>query len=197
MFTVGGDVLAEVPPVEITELLTAWQGGDESARDRLVPLVYGELRRLARRYLNGERRDHTLQTTALIHEAYLRLAGQDRVQWQNRSHFFGVAAELMRRILVDHARSIRAVKRGGNWLRVPFEEAAVVSPEKAAEVLAVDEALRRLEALDPRKSRVVELRFFGGLTVEETAEALGLSAATVARDWEAARAWLYHEIGRG
>jgi RNA polymerase sigma factor (TIGR02999 family) len=180
----------------ITELLSAWQEGDEGARDRLVPLVYEELRRLAHHYLRQERPGHALQTTDLVHETYLRLVGQEKVRWQNRSHFFGVAAQLMRRILVDHARSLRRRKRGRDWHRVEFNEAALVSPEKASEVLAVDEALRRLEALDARKSRVVELRFFGGLTVEETAEALGMSTATVARDWEAARGWLYHELGR-
>jgi RNA polymerase sigma factor (TIGR02999 family) len=180
----------------ITELLSAWQEGDEGARDRLVPLVYEELRRLAHHYLRQERPGHALQTTDLVHETYLRLVGQEKVRWQNRSHFFGVAAQLMRRILVDHARSLQRRKRGRDWHRVEFNEAALVSPEKASEVLAVDEALRRLEALDARKSRVVELRFFGGLTVEETAEALGMSTATVARDWEAARGWLYHELGR-
>jgi RNA polymerase sigma factor (TIGR02999 family) len=180
----------------ITELLSAWQAGDEEARDRLLPLVYRDLRRRAHHYLRRERPDHTLQTTALVHEAFLRLVGQDRVRWQNRAHFFGVAAELMRRILVDYARSQKRRKRGGDWLRVPFEETALVSRHKTAEILAVDDALRRLESLDARKSRVVELRFFGGLTVVEIAEALGTSEATVARDWEAARAWLYHEIER-
>jgi RNA polymerase sigma factor (TIGR02999 family) len=185
-----------VPSQEITELLSAWQAGDEEARNRLVPLVYRELRRRAHHYLRRERGDHTLQTTALVHEAYLRLVGQDRVCWQNRSHFFGVAAQLMRRILVDYARSQKRRKRGGDRLRVPFEETAFVSPDKSAEILAVDDALRRLEMLDARKSRVVELRFFGGLTVEETAGALGTSEATVARDWEAARAWLHREISK-
>ena len=185
-----------VPSRVIAELLWAWQEGDEGARDRLVPLVYEELRHLAHRYLRRERPGHALQTTDLVHETYLRLVGQEKVRWQNRSHFFGVAAQLMRRILVDHARSLRRRKRGRGWHRVAFDEAAVVSREKATEILAVDEALRRLESLDARKSRVVELRFFGGLTVEETAEALGMSTATVARDWEAARGWLYHELGR-
>jgi RNA polymerase sigma factor (TIGR02999 family) len=186
-----------VPSQEITELLSAWQAGDEEARNRLVPLVYRELRRMAHHYLRRERPDHTLQTTALVHEAYLRLVGQDRVRWQNRSHFFGVAAQLMRRILVDYARSQKRRKRGGDSLRVPFEETAFVSPHKSGAILGVDDALRRLETLDARMSRVVELRFFGGLTVEETAEALGMSEATVARDWEVARAWLYREIGSG
>jgi RNA polymerase sigma factor (TIGR02999 family) len=186
-----------VPSRVIAELLWAWQEGDEGARDRLVPLVYEELRHLAHRYLRRERPGHALQTTDLVHETYLRLVGQDKVRWENRSHFFGVAAGLMRRILVDHARSLQRRKRGRGWHRVAFDEAAVVSREKATEILAVDEALRRLESLDARKSRVVELRFFGGLTVEETAQALGTSTATVARDWEAARGWLYHELGRG
>lgn len=185
---------ASAPPSEVTQLLLAWGQGDRGALDRLLPLVYDELRRLARRHMRRERPGHTLQTTALVHEAYLRLVNQENVRWQNRAQFFGVAAELMRRILVDHARALHSAKRGSGARTVPLEEGAALSPERAGEMVAIDEALRRLEAIDPRKSRVVELRFFGGLTVEEAADVLGTSSVTVARDWRAARAWLFHEI---
>lgn len=182
------------PPGEVTELLLAWSQGDGRALDRLVPLVYDELRRLARHHMRCERPGHALQTTALVHEAYLRLVNQRSVRWQNRAQFFGVAAQLMRRILVDHARALHSAKRGSGVPTLPLSEEATLSPERAEEIVVVDEALRRLKEIEPRKSRVVELRFFGGLSVEEAAEVLGTSPVTVARDWRAARAWLYHEI---
>jgi RNA polymerase sigma-70 factor (ECF subfamily) len=159
-----------------------------------MPLVYNELRRVARRYLRSERPDHTLQPTALVHEAYIRLLGQREIMWQNRAHFFGVAAQLMRRILVDHARAHQAEKRGGHKQKVPLDEALEYTADKSAELVALDEALDRLAARDPRQARVVELRFFAGLTEQETAELLGISVRTVKRDWDVARAWLYKEI---
>jgi RNA polymerase sigma factor (TIGR02999 family) len=178
---------------EVTALLTAWSKGDESAYDKLVPLVYDELHRLAHRHMNRERKGHTLQTTALVDEAYLRLAGQ-RVPWQNRSHFFAIAAQLMRRILVDHARSHQYAKRGAGAPHVSLDNALEMSEERAAELVALDEALDDLARLDPRKARVVELRFFGGLEIEETAQVLGVSPNTVKRDWRTARAWLYKAV---
>ena len=188
--------MAETPG-DITLLLAELQAGDAAAESRLVPLVYDELRRLARRYMRAERVDHTLQPTALVHEAYLRLAGQRKTSWQNRAHFFGVAAQLMRRILVDHARARQAEKRGGSDANVTFDEALVLKPAQNPDVLALDEALMRLAERDPRQSRIVELRFFGGLTEEEIAEVLGISPRTVKRDWTVARAWLYKEISKG
>ncbi|MCA1816766.1 MAG: sigma-70 family RNA polymerase sigma factor [Acidobacteria bacterium] len=178
---------------EVTALLAAWSDGDESAYDRLVPLVYEELHRLAHRYMRRERDDHTLQTTALVGEAYLRLVGQ-RVEWQSREHFFATSARLMRRILVDHARARGYRKRGGGARRVPLEDVLEMSDERAAELVALDEALDALARMDERKARVVELRFFGGLEVEETARLLGVSPNTVKRDWRAARAWLYKAV---
>ena len=160
----------------------------------LMPLVYAELRRLARQYLQRERGDHTLQPTALVHEAYLRFAGQKQAQWKNRSQFFAVASQLMRRILVDHARAHRAEKRGGDLQRIELNEGLLQPEERAANLLALDDALTELATIDARKSRVVELRFFGGLTVEETAEAMGLNSATVRRDWTFAKAWLHRAL---
>ena len=179
---------------QVTELLQAWGGGDLGARDRLMPLVYQELRRRAAAYLRREARDHTLQPTALVHEAYLRLVDQRRAVWQNRAQFFGVASQMMRRILVDRARGRRMAKRSGRWARVTLDEAAAVSPQADVDVLDLDEALTRLAAFDPRKSQIAELRFFGGLSLAETGELLGISLATVERDWQAARAWLFKAL---
>jgi RNA polymerase sigma factor (TIGR02999 family) len=184
------------PPNDVTQMLIDWSSGDKAALDKLIPIIYQELRSLARHYMSHERPGHTLQTTALVNEAYLRLIGQRDVKWQNRAHFFGVAAQMMRRILVDHARSINCGKRGSGALKVSLEEVALLSEERAEEVLMLHEALTSLEALDPRKSRIVELRYFGGLTVEEVAEILGTSPVTVMRDWRAAKAWLYRAISK-
>jgi len=181
-------------PQNVTQLLLGWGKGDKEALDQLLPLVYDELRRQAARYLRRERAGHTLQTTALIHEAYIRLVDQKRVQWQNRAHFFGIAAQLMRRILVDHARSKKRVKRGGSDVRVSLAEASLAVKTRDLDVLALDEALDRLAALDAEQARLVELRFFGGLTIEETAEAMAISPATVKRHWTVARAWLAREL---
>jgi RNA polymerase sigma factor (TIGR02999 family) len=178
------------PTRQVTELLAAWGDGDRAALDALMPLVYDELRRLARSHMRRERPGNTLQTSALINEAYLRLVDQKEARWQNRAHFFGVAAQMMRRILVDHARARRYQKRGGGARRVSLDEALVVSDERAREVVALDEALEALAAVDARKSRLVELRFFGGLSIEEAAEVLGVSPGTVMRDWTLAKAWL-------
>jgi len=181
-------------PKEITRLLVAWGEGDESALERLTPLVYEELRRLAHHYMGRERPGHTLQTTALVNEAYVRLIDWKNVHWQNRAHFFGVSAQLMRRILVDFARARGYAKRGGGALAVTLDKAALVSNDKGADIVALDEALVSLAELDERQSRVVELRFFGGLSVEETAEVLKVSPGTVRRDWSLARAWLHREL---
>jgi RNA polymerase sigma factor (TIGR02999 family) len=181
---------------EVTELLTAWSGGDKAALDKLMPLIDQELRRLAHRYMSRERPGHTMQTTALVNEAYLRLVNRESVQWQNRAHFFAIAAQVMRHILVDHARSHAYAKRGGGTRTISLDEAMVVSQERAAEVVALDEALQELADIDPQQSRIVELRFFGGLTVEETAAVLQLSAATIKREWSTAKAWLYHELAK-
>jgi RNA polymerase sigma factor (TIGR02999 family) len=178
----------------ITELLVGYGRGDKEALDRLMPIVYDELRRQAARYLRREQAGHTLQTTALIHEAYVRLVDQRNVQWQNRAHFFGIAAQLMRRILVDHARTKKRVKRGGSDVRVSLGEATVAVKGQDLDVVALDEALERLAQIDEQQSRVVELRFFSGLTVEETAEVMGISPATVKRDWSMAKAWLHREL---
>jgi RNA polymerase sigma factor (TIGR02999 family) len=179
----------------ITHLLNEWSDGDRQALDKLTPLVYEELRQQAARYLRRERPGHTLQTTALIHEAYLRLIDAKDVHWQSRAHFFAIAANIMRRILVDHARRRDADKRGGSQIRVRPDEAFGVVNAIDVDLLAIDEALSRLETMDPQQARVVELRFFSGLTVEETAAALGVSPKTVKRDWSVARAWLRREIG--
>jgi RNA polymerase sigma factor (TIGR02999 family) len=178
----------------ITELLVGYGRGDKEALDQLMPIVYEELRRQAARYLRREQAGHTLQTTALIHEAYVRLVDQHAVQWQNRAHFFGVAAQMMRRILVDHARTKKRVKRGGSDIRVSLAGANVAVKGQDLDVVALDEALNRLAEIDEQQSRVVELRYFSGLTVEETAEVMGISKATVKRDWSVAKAWLYREL---
>lgn len=181
---------------QITTLLQAWGHGDTTALEQLLPLVYDELHRLARAYLRGERPGHTLQTTALINEAYLKLVGQPAKHWQNRAHFFGVAAQAMRHILVDYARAHQYAKRGGGAQAVSLEEAMTIAPERAAEVVALDDALQELAKVDPRKSQVVELRYFGGLSVEETATVLKVSAVTVMRDWSMAKAWLHRELSQ-
>lgn len=180
---------------EVTALLREWSAGDRGALERLIPLVYGELRRLAASHLRSERGNHTLQPTALVHEAYLRIVGQRSVSWANRAHFFGIAAQMMRRVLVDHARKRQAAKRSPGTLCVDLGEAGVEEGSPAPELLALDRALTELEKLDPRQARVVELRFFAGLSVEETAEVAGISPATVKREWRTARAFLRHEVG--
>src|SRR5713101_1593016 len=181
---------------DVSTLLRAWSGGDPGALEKLTPIVYEELRRLARRYMRGERPGHSLQTAALVNEAYIRLVDYKRMQWQNRAHFFAVSAQLMRRILVEHARR-HNLKRGGGVQHVSLEEAAVVGSHRAADLVALDDAMNALARLDPRKVQVVEMRFFGGLSVEETAEVLKVSAVTVRRDWSTAKAWLYREMGGG
>jgi RNA polymerase sigma-70 factor, ECF subfamily len=190
--------MSDAPPQEaVTRLLVEWQNGSQAALDRLVPLVYAELRAIAGRYLSRESQGHTLQSTALVHEAYLKLVGQRSVQWQNRSHFFGIAAQMMRRILVDHARHEHRAKRGGDAPKLSLDDAmAVAEPESAVDLLALDDALTSLSEIDPRGARIVELRFFSGLTIDETAEVLALSTGTVKRDWSTARAWLYREMRR-
>jgi RNA polymerase sigma factor (TIGR02999 family) len=185
-----------ITPHEITQLLVEWSDGNQAALDKLYPLVYNELRRLAHGYLKRERKGHTLQTTALINEAYLRLVDQKHVQWANRSHFFGISAQIMRRILIDHARRYEYSKRGGGAQRISLDEAAVVAKERGRQLLMLDEALNGLAQIDPRRSRVVELRYFGGLSNEEIAGVLKISENTVTRDWNMARAWLYQEFSR-
>jgi RNA polymerase sigma factor (TIGR02999 family) len=186
------------PPAqnEVTQLLLAWSDGDNAALEELTPLVYAELRRLAERHMRRERAGHPLQTTALVNEAYVRLIDLQQVRWQNRAHFFGIAAQLMRHILVDFARARLRAERGGYKQQVSLEEAAVVSKERSADFIALDDALKSLAEIDPRKSRMVELRFFGGLSVEETAEALNVSPRTVQREWNLARDWLYRELSK-
>ena len=179
---------------QITHLLLAWGQGDHTALEALMPLVYDELRKVAARHLRGQRQGHTLQTTALVNEAYLRLIDASQVQWQNRAHFFAVAAHLMRRILVDFARTRNYQKRGGGAQPVSLDEAMIVAPERGADLLALDEALTRLQALNSRQAQVVELRYFGGLSEEETSEALKISVRTVRRDWNFARVWLHREL---
>lgn len=187
--------MPSLPPSQITHLLVRWREGDTRALDELLPLVYDELHRLAAHYMRGERPGHTLQTSALVNEAYLRLAGHEDIQWQNRAHFFAIAAQAMRRILVDHVRRRDNQKRGGGGAqRVELGEAILVSEERAAEVVALDDALKSLAEIDPRKSQLVELRFFGGLSIKETAEVLQVSPGTVMRDWTLAKAWLRREI---
>ncbi len=178
----------------VTQLLMDWSHGDDSALGELTPLVYEELRRLAHHFMEGQRPDHTLQTTALVDEAYLRLADQTNPNWQNRAHFFAVAARAMRQILVNYAKSSRAQKRGGGALKVELDEAAIVSPEQSKEIIYLHEALERLATLDSRKARVVELKYFGGLNHDEIAEVLKVSTVTVRRDWVFAKAWLYDEL---
>lgn len=184
------------PPGNVSRLLLAWSDGDQEALDILTPIVHEKLRRLARRYLKGERAGHSLQTTALVNEAYLRLVDYEGIRWQDRAHFFAVSAHLMRRILVDHARR-RNLKRGGVVEHVSLENAAAVGGDRTADLLALDDALEALARIDPRKTRVVELRFFGGLSLEETAEVLKVSSVTVMRDWSTAKAWLYREMRGG
>lgn len=184
-------------PQQITRLLVAWSNGDRAALDQLMPLIYGELRRMARRYMAGQPHGHTLQTTALIHEAYIKLAGQEEKRWQNRAHFFGVAAQAMRHILVDHARTRHAAKRGGAVRAFSLDEAAVLADDQAATLVALDDALKGLARFAPRQSQVVELRYFGGLSVKETAEVLKVSAETVTRDLRMAKAWLLREMEPG
>jgi len=178
----------------VTELLALWSQGDDAALAELTPLVYEELRRLAHRHMGGERPDHTLQTTALVNEAYLRLADQTNPRWQNRAHFFAVAARAMRQILVSYAKSYRAQKRGGGALKVELDEAGLVSPEESKEIIDLHDALETLATLDSRKAQVVELKYFGGLNYDEMAEVLKISPVTVRRDWEFARAWLHTEL---
>ncbi len=184
------------PTTGVTLLLKRYSNGDQEALVDLIPQIYDELRRLASSYLRAERLDHTLQTTALVHEAYLRLVDQKQVEWNNRNHFFGVAAQMMRRILVDHARKHVSLKRGGSFARISLEQAAVFSRERPRELIAVDELLTRLASLDPQGSRIVELRFFAGFSLEETAEVMGLSIARVRRDWSVTKAWFTRELGK-
>jgi RNA polymerase sigma factor (TIGR02999 family) len=181
---------------DVSVLLRAWSDGDSAALDQLTPIVYDELHRLARRYLRSERRDHSLQTTALVNEAYLRLVDHTRMEWQDRAHFFAVSAQVMRRILVDHARR-RNIKRGRGMRHVSLDEATIIGAERSTDLAALDDALTLLAERDPRKAKVVEMRFFGGLSVEESAEVLGVSPVTVMRDWRTAKAWLYRELSPG
>ena len=181
-------------PHEVTRLLEAWSQGDKAALDQLTPLVHAELRQLAHHYMRRERAGHTLQTTALVNEAYVRLVDQKNVQWQSRAHFFAVAAQVMRHILIDHARTRGRGKRGGEAQRVSLDETEAMSPERAAELLALDEALNDLAKIDERRSKVVELRYFGGLSIEETAEVLKVKPITVSRDWRWAKAWLFRAL---
>jgi RNA polymerase sigma factor (TIGR02999 family) len=186
--------LTRPPQHVITQLLAEWRDGNQSALDELYPLVYDELHRLARRYMSRERKGHTLQTTALINEAYVRLVDQKNVHWANRSHFFAISARIMRRILIDHARRHGYAKRGGGAQQVSLEEVAAITPNASRELVRLDEALKSLAEMDPRRSQVVELRYFGGLNNEEIAGVLNISANTVTRDWNMARAWLYQQL---
>jgi RNA polymerase sigma-70 factor, ECF subfamily len=186
--------MASISSPNVTELLLDWQQGDQGALERLTPLVYDELRRIAHSYMQRERNGHTLETAALVNEAYLRLAGQQDIEWQSRKHFFAAIAQVMRHILVDHARRRHYAKHGGELQRVELEEAALMSHQRAAELVALDEALAELTKMDARKGRVVELRYFGGLSLEETAELLEISPVTVRRDWRVAKAWLFRRI---
>ncbi len=186
----------ETLPEEVTQLLVAWGKGDQTALDKLMPLVYDELRQMARQYMSHQPAGHTLQTTALIHEAFIRLVDQKEKRFENRAHFFAVAARAMRHILVDYARARRRAKRGGEGRVISLEEAAIVSEERAAELVALDDGLDALAAIDPRKGRVVEMRYFGGLSVEETARVLKVSPDTVMRDWRLAKTWLLRELSR-
>jgi RNA polymerase sigma factor (TIGR02999 family) len=192
----GNKAAQALDNVEVSGLLRAWSDGDRAALDRLTPVVYDELRRLARRYMRGERPGHSLQTTALVNEAYMRLVDYKSMQWQNRAHFFAVSSQLMRRILVEHARR-HNLKRGGGVQHVSFEDTAEVGSDRPPDFVALDDALDALARVDPRKVQVVEMRFFGGLSVEETAEVLKISPVTVMRDWSTAKAWLYRELTGG
>ena len=192
----SGPLTPMTAPVNVTQLLVAWSAGDEVALDALTPVIQGELHRLAARQMAGERPGHVLQPTALVNEAYLRLVNWKDVQWQNRAHFFGTAAQIMRRVLVDMARARGRAKRGRRPIHVSLSEAAQQPIEERADLIALDDALTALEAIDPRKSRVVELRYFGGLSLEEAAVVVDVSVATVRRDWSFARAWLFRELNR-
>ncbi|MEO6724013.1 MAG: sigma-70 family RNA polymerase sigma factor [Blastocatellia bacterium] len=183
-------------PQDVTQFLVAWNAGDQSALDQLLPVVYDELRRLARSYLRRERPDHTLQATALVHEAYFRLIDQRQVTWQNRAHFFGIAVQMMRRILVNHAVAKKTDKRGGEATLLALDDAVSFAAERQVDLIALDDALKTLEQLDPQQSRVVELRFFGGRSIEETAEVLSVSPATFKREWATAKLWLQRQISR-
>ena len=183
-------------PSEVTQLLIDWSQGDHAALEQLIPLVHAELRKLARHYMGRENPGHTLQTSALINEAYIRLVDQQNVPWQNRAHFLAVSAQVMRHILIDHARSHAYAKRGGGARKVPLDEAAIMNDQRASELIALDDALKLLGNLDPRKSQIIELRFFGGLSIEETAEAMKISRITVTREWRSAKAWLRREMNR-
>ena len=186
-----------ISPQEVTQLLAAWGQGDPAALDKLVPLVHAELRRIARRQMSHERPGHTLQATALVNEAYLKLAGQEGFEWQNRAHFFAVCAQVMRHILIDHARAHARDKRGGGAVQVSLEEAALINGQPPEYFLALDDALKTLERVDPQKGKLVELRYFGGLSIEETAEVLNISPRTVRREWRRSKAWLYRMITEG
>jgi RNA polymerase sigma-70 factor, ECF subfamily len=183
-------------PEDITRLLIAWSNGDQGAFSKLAPLVYDELRLIAARFMQRERQDHTLQPTALVNEAFLRLVKQNGIKWQNRAHFFGISAKLMRQILVEYARSRRTAKRDSGGLTLSLDEAIGVTREKPLDLIALDDALNRLNDIDPQKSRIVELRYFGGLNIEETAEVIGISPATIKREWSVARAWLHTQISK-
>lgn len=189
--TIGARRMPATPQQQVTQLLSDWREGDATALEKLIPLVQPELQRLAHRYMSQERAGHTLQTTVLLDDAYLQLADKTHPQWQNRAHFFAVAAQLMRRIMVDHARQRQALKRGGDHVRVTLDENSAVTEKRAAELVALDEALEKLAAFDKRKAQVVEMRYFGGLTLEDIAEVLKVHINTVVRDWQAARAWLF------
>lgn len=182
---------------QVTELLVRWRKGDRQALDALIPLVYEELRRIAQHFLQREKPGHTLQSTALVHEAYVRMVGQNLPEWQSRAHFFGIAAQLMRQILVDHARARQAAKRGGDVFKLSLDESTAMPEQRDLDLIALDDALKSLTELDPQQSRIVELRYFAGLTIEDTSEVLGISPATVKRDWATARAWLQREMMRG
>ena len=189
--------MAAASPQDLTQLLVAWSNGEKDALNQLIPLVYSELHRLAHRYMARENRGHPLQSTALVHEAYQRLVNLRDMNWQNRAHFFAVSAQVMRRILVDYARSRRYTKRGGDWRQVPLNEAMAVFPSRQTDIVALDDALRSLADIDPRKARVVEMRFFGGLSIKEAAEVLDVSPETVLRDWRLAKVWLLRELSEG
>jgi RNA polymerase sigma factor (TIGR02999 family) len=184
------------PAADVTQLLVSWSLGNQAALDELMPLVYGELRRLAAAYLRRERPDHTLQSTALVHEAFLKLVNQREVEWRNRAHFYGIAAQMIRRILVDYARSHHAEKRGSGAIKLALDEALAVPERKDMDLLGLNDALEQLAEMDPRQNRIVELRFFAGLSIEETAEVMQLSPATIKREWNSARAWLFRELSR-
>ena len=188
--------MSTTPSPDVTALLADWSAGNKAALEALTPLVYDELRRLARRYLARERKDHTLQSTALVHEAYLKLIDQKNVRWQNRAHFFAIASQMVRRILVDHARAHPAEKRGSGAPKLSLDEAIGVPERREIEMLSLDDAMKTLAKVDPQQAKIVELRFFGGLSIEETAEVVGVSPATVKRDWVSAKAWLFRELSR-